>query len=115
VRTPRGQPKKNATLTVTREERCVVDPAELPPDAIRHGTTAVIVQHLCMEAEVIRFVREVWYVPGTRTTITAPLPPGYHGGFILGLRQSGSPSCYPSEEVTKPFRRTRWTSHSRAP
>jgi hypothetical protein len=81
VRTPRGKPKKHCTLTVTREQRCVVDPATLPPDAVRHGTTAVIAQHLRIEAEVIRFVREVWYVPSTNTTITAPLPPGYRGGF----------------------------------
>lgn len=86
VRTPRGKPKKNATLTVTREERCAVDPAALPPDAVRHGTTEVIVQDLRIEAEVIRFVREVWYCPRTRTTITAPLPPGYHGGFSPAIR-----------------------------
>src|SRR5215210_3347638 len=36
TRTPRGKPKKNATLVVTREEHCVVDPATLPRDAIRH-------------------------------------------------------------------------------
>ncbi|PDV98013.1 hypothetical protein CJ255_22135, partial [Candidatus Viridilinea mediisalina] len=43
TRTPRGKPKKHATLTVTHEERCVVDPATLPPDAVRHGTTDSIV------------------------------------------------------------------------
>ena len=46
VRTPRGKPKKNATLTVTHEERCAVDPAELPSDAVRHGTRDTIVQRL---------------------------------------------------------------------
>ena len=81
TRTPRGKPKKNATLTVTHEERCVVDPATLPSDAVRHGTTEVIAQRLHMAVEVVRFVREVWYVPSTKTTITAPLPPGYRGGF----------------------------------
>ena len=34
TRTPRGKPKKNETLTVTREERRTVDPATLPPDAL---------------------------------------------------------------------------------
>ncbi|WP_129677268.1 transposase [Candidatus Chloroploca sp. Khr17] len=81
TRTPRGKPKKNATLIVTHEERCVVDPATLPPDAVRHGTTEVIVQRLHMAVEVVRFTRDVWYVPSTNTTITAPLPPGYRGGF----------------------------------
>jgi len=31
TRTPRGKPKKNATLIVTHEEHCVVEPATLPP------------------------------------------------------------------------------------
>ena len=81
TRTPHGKPKKNATLTITREQRCLVDPATLPPDAIRHDTAAVIVQDLVLQPEVIRFVREVWLVPSTGQTITAPLPDGYHGGF----------------------------------
>ena len=86
TRTPRGKPKKNATLTVTREQRCVVDPTTLPPEAIRHGTTEVIIQDLVLQPEVIRFVREVWLVPGTGQTITAPLPDGYHGEFGPHLR-----------------------------
>ncbi|ABQ92534.1 IS66 family transposase [Roseiflexus sp. RS-1] len=81
TRTPRGKPKKNATLIVTHEERCGVDPATLPPDAVRHGTTDSIVQRLRIDVEVVRFVRERWYVPSTNTLITAPLPPGYRGGF----------------------------------
>jgi hypothetical protein len=79
--TPRGKPKKNATLTVTREQPCVVDLASLPPDAVRHGTTDLIVQDLRLQVEVIRFVREVWYSPSTNQTFTAPLPAGYHGAF----------------------------------
>lgn len=81
VRVARGKPKKNATLIVTRDEPCRVDPALLPRDAVRHGTTAVIVQDLVLTTEVIRFVREVWFVPSTGQTITAPLPAGYHGAF----------------------------------
>jgi hypothetical protein len=84
--TPRSKPKKNASLTITREQRCVVDPATLPPDAIRHDTTEVIVQDLVLQPEVIRFVREVWLVPSTGQTITAPLPDGYHGGFGPHIR-----------------------------
>lgn len=86
IRTPRGKPKKNATLTVTREQRCVVEPANLPPDALRHGTSEVIVQDLLLTPEVIRFVREVWLVPSTGQTITAALPQGYHGGFGPHIR-----------------------------
>ena len=81
TRTPRSKPKKNETLTVTHEERCAVEPTTLPPDAVRHGTTDSIVQRLRIDVEVVRFVREVWYVPSTKTCITAPLPPGYRGEF----------------------------------
>ena len=86
--TPRGKPKqaKNATLTVTREQRCVVDPALLPPDATRNGTTETIVHDPVLVPEVIRFVREVWVVERTGQTFTAPVPDGYHGGFGPHLR-----------------------------
>jgi hypothetical protein len=86
VRTPRGKPKKNASLVVTREWRCTLDPAILPPDAIRHDTTEVIVQDLVLRAEVLRFVREVWLIPSSGQTITAPLPTGYQGGFGPHIR-----------------------------
>jgi transposase IS66 family protein len=84
--TPRGKSKKNATLVVTRQQPCVVDPASLPRDAVRHGTSEVIVQDLLLTTEVIRFVREVWFVPSTAQTITAPLPPGYQGAFGPHIR-----------------------------
>src|SRR5262249_55972938 len=74
-------PKKNSHLVVTREHPCIVEPSTLPPDAIRHGTSEVIVQDVRFEAEVIRFVREVWLLPSTGQTITAPLPEGYQGAF----------------------------------
>lgn len=79
--TPRGKRKKNSCLVVTREQPCTIDPATLPPDAVRHGSCEVLVQDLLLQVEVIRFVREVWLVPSTGQTITAPLPPGYQGAF----------------------------------
>jgi hypothetical protein len=86
TRTPRGKPKKNQTLTVTREERRVVDPALLPPDARFNGMRETIVQNLIFQVEVIRFLREEWFVPSTNTTILAPLPPGYRGGFSPSIQ-----------------------------
>ena len=78
---PRRKGRKIGILTPTRTEHCVVDPALLPPDAIRHDTSEVIVQDLLLQPEIIRFVREVWLVPSTGQTITAPLPQGYQGEF----------------------------------
>lgn len=45
TRTPRGKPKKNETLTVTREERCVVDRATLPEGARFNGTREIAWHH----------------------------------------------------------------------
>src|SRR5215216_4395078 len=78
---PRRKGRKIGILVPTRTEHCVVDPALLPPDAIRHDTTEVIVQDLLLQPEIIRFVREVFLVPSTGQTITAPLPEGYQGEF----------------------------------
>lgn len=86
TRTPRGKPKKNQTLSVTREERRVVDPALLPPDARFNGTRETIAQNLIFQVEVIRFLREEWFVPSTNTTILAPLPAGYRGGFSPSIQ-----------------------------
>lgn len=86
TRTPRGKPKKHATLLVTRDWPCPLDPATLPPDAVRHATEETLVQDLVFQVEVIRFLREVWRVPSTGQVITAPLPPGYHGGFGPHIR-----------------------------
>ena len=86
TRTPRGKPKKNQTLSVTREERRVVDPATLPPDARFNGVRETIAQNLIFQVEVIRFLREEWFVPSTNTTILAPLPPGYRGGFSPSIQ-----------------------------
>jgi hypothetical protein len=82
-RTPklRQKGRKIGILVPTRTEHCVIDPASLPPDALRHDTTEVLVQDLLLQPEIIRFVREVWLVPSTGATITAPLPAGYQGEF----------------------------------
>jgi len=83
---PRRKGRKHAILVPTRDEPCVIDPATLPADAVRHGTREVLIQDLRLLPEVIRFVREVWYVPSLDTTITAPLPNGYHGAFGPHIR-----------------------------
>src|SRR5213593_4312345 len=82
-RTPKARQKgrKLGILVPTRTQRCVVDPALLPPDAIRSGPTEVIVQDLILQPAIIQFVRAVWYVPSSGDTLIARLPDGYHGEF----------------------------------
>ena len=81
VRPPRGKASKRAQIQATRTEPCVVDPARLPPHATRAGTSELIVQDLRLTPDSIRFVRDVWFVPSTGETITAPLPAPYQGEF----------------------------------
>jgi len=100
--TPRGKPKKNQTLTVTREERRTVDPATLPPGARFNGTRETIAQNLIFQVEVIRFLRDEWFVPSTNTTILAPLPPGYRGGFSPSIQTLIPALGYDTTNVSQP-------------
>lgn len=100
--TPRGKPKKNQTLIVTREERRVVDPALLPPDARFNGTREYIAQNLIFQVEVIRFLREEWFVPSTNTIILAPLPAGYRGGFSPSIQSLVPALGYDTTNVSQP-------------
>jgi Transposase IS66 family len=102
TRTPRGKPKKNQTLSVTREERRVVDPALLPPDARFNGVRESIAQNLIFQVEVIRFLREEWFVPSTNTTILAPLPPGYRGGFSPSIQTLVPALGHDTSNVSQP-------------
>jgi hypothetical protein len=83
---PRQKGRKAARLVPTRDEPCRIDPATLPPDAVRHGTRDLVIQDLRLVPDVIRFVREVWDVPSLGTTIIAPLPQGYQGAFGPHIR-----------------------------
>jgi Transposase IS66 family len=102
TRTPRGKPKKNQTLTVTREQRCVLDPATLPPDARFNGTREYIAQNLIFQVEVIRFLRDEWFVPSTNQTILAPLPPGYRGGFSPSIQTIVPALGHDTSNVSQP-------------
>ncbi len=82
-RTPkqRHPRRKQAHLTITREELCRLDRTTLPPDAQFKGYADVLVQDLRIETETIRFRKEKFYSPSAGQTFLAPLPPGYHGQF----------------------------------
>jgi Transposase IS66 family len=82
-RTPKKrQPRrKQAHLTITREQICRLDRATLPPDAQFKGYEDVVVQDLRIEADTIRFRKEKFYAPSAGQTFLAPLPAGYAGQF----------------------------------
>ena len=86
--TPRPWTKrpKIALLPVDREEICPVDPATLPADAVFKGYADVIVQDLILRTDTIRFRKQQFYAPSTKTSYLAPLPAGFRGQFGPGVR-----------------------------
>ena len=78
--------KKNQQLRIDRVERLRINPRELPADAVYKGTTQTIIQDLRIRSDTVCFVKEKYYSPSQRRTITAPLPEGYGGQFGPGVR-----------------------------
>jgi hypothetical protein len=87
-RVPRGRVRqpKNDQLQIDREEAWRVDPANLPHDAQRKGTLAVIVQDLALRTDNVRVLKEKWYAPSTGQTYLGVLPVGYEGQFGPNLK-----------------------------
>lgn len=102
TRTPRGKPKKNETLAVTREQHCVVDSANLPPDARFNGTREYIAQNLIFQVEVTRFLRDELSSPSTNQTFLAPLPSGYRGGFSPSIQTIVPALGHDTSNVSQP-------------
>lgn len=92
---------KIALLPVDREEVCTIDPATLPADAAFKGYDDVIVQDLVLRRDTIRFRKQKFYSPSTKTSYLAPLPPGYVGQFGPGVRTLAL-DLYYAGQMTEP-------------
>jgi hypothetical protein len=87
-------------LTIHEEIECPVDPATLPPDAVRVEDELVIVQDIEIKPRNIRFGRHVYYSAGKKKFFRGPLPSGYDVGdfgadlraLILSLKYCGNMS-----------------------
>jgi hypothetical protein len=74
-------------LTIHETIECPVDPATLPPDAVRLEDESVVVQDIEIKPRNIRFQRSVYYSADQKTMFRGPLPSGYdHGDFGADLR-----------------------------
>ncbi len=67
-------------LTIHDTIECPVDPAILPPDAIRLDDEIVIVQDVELKPKNTRFQRQVFYSAAQQQTYRGPLPAGYDRG-----------------------------------
>jgi len=74
-------------LTIHETIECPVDPATLPPDAVRVADEEVIVQDIEIKPKNTRFQRHVHYSAAEKKYFRGPLPSGYdHGDFGADLR-----------------------------
>lgn len=79
---------------------CPIDPAILPPDAIRHPDQSVVVQNIVIKPHNIEFLQEVYYSPNEKKSYRGILPVGYDNGdygpelraLILSLKYCGNMS-----------------------
>ena len=79
---------------------CPVDPATLPPAAVRMADESVVVQDIEIKPHNIRFQRQVYYSAAASKFFRGPLPSGYEAGdfgvdlraLILSLKYCGNMS-----------------------
>ena len=79
---------------------CPVDPATLPPDAVRMPDESVVVQDIEIKPRNLRFQRQVYYSAAASKFFRGPLPRGYETGdfgvdlraLILSLKYCGNMS-----------------------
>ena len=87
-------------LTIHEEIECPVDPATLPPDAVRVADESKVVQDVEIKPRNIRFQRHVYYSAEQKKYFRGPLPSGYNVGdfgadlraLILSLKYCGNMS-----------------------
>jgi len=74
-------------LTIHDTIECPVDPAALPPDAVRLDDEIVIVQDIEITPKNTKFQRQVFYSATEQSYYRGPLPAGCnHGDFSANLR-----------------------------
>jgi hypothetical protein len=87
-------------LTIHKEIECPVDPATLPPDAVRIADETKVVQDIVIKPRNICFQRHVYYSAKQHKYFRGPLPIGYDLGdfgadvraLILSLKYCGNMS-----------------------
>jgi hypothetical protein len=74
-------------LPIHQTIECPVDPATLPPDAVRLEDEIVVVQDIEIQPKNTQFKRQVFYSTAERQYFRGSLPAGFdHGDFSANLR-----------------------------
>ena len=80
-RKKRNRRPKLPDITIDREEKCDVDPKDLPEDAQFKGYDYKVVQDLVINTDNVKFKRAKYYSPSMRKTFLGKVPVGYEGDF----------------------------------
>ncbi len=97
---PAGDHRSFKDLIIHETIECPVDPATLPPDAVRVKDESVVVQDIEIKPRNIRFERHVYHSAAEKKLFRGPLPSGYDRGdfgadlraLILSLKYCGNMS-----------------------
>lgn len=77
---------KKYKIKIDRIERCAMDEALLPSDAVFKGYNSIVIQDLVIKTDNIEFQRACYYSPSQNKSFIAPLPVGYSGEFGPNIR-----------------------------
>jgi len=77
----RNRRPKLPEIQIDREEKCIVDPKNLPEDAQFKGYEYKVVQNLVIKTDNVRFKRKKYYSPSMKKTWLGEVPVGYEGDF----------------------------------
>jgi len=77
----RKRSPKLPEIQIDREEKCIVDTAQLPKDAVFKGCSDKIVQDLIIKTDNVRFKREVYHSASMKKTWLGNIPVGYEGDY----------------------------------
>jgi hypothetical protein len=106
-----GDRRSFKDLKIHETIECPVDPATLPPDAVRVKDETVIVQDIEIRPHNIRFERSVYYSAAKKKYFRGPLPVGFDLGdfganlraLILSLKYCGNMSEPKIRELLENF------------
>ncbi len=80
-RKKRNRKPKIPEISIDREEKCAVDPKDLPEDAIFKGHEDKTVQDLIIKTDNVLFKREKYHSPSLNKTWLGEVPVGYEGDY----------------------------------
>jgi hypothetical protein len=77
---------KRANINIDREQICLIDKSILPKDIQSKGYSDIVIQHIKIITDNVKYRREVCYSPSTHKTYLAELPADVANVIRLNLK-----------------------------